>query len=158
VEALARIDPNLTLVSRPLVDLVDGLLIQEHLLAVLSGFFGGLALLLGALGLYGVTAYAVSRRRSEIGVRLALGATRGRVVRLMFSGVAIPIGGGIMIGVGISLWAATFVRTLLYGLQPGDAPTLIGATLLLAAVGSLAAFVPAWGASRIDPVIVLREQ
>jgi predicted permease len=156
--ALNRVDADLTFISRPFSDQFSALLIQEQLLAVLSGFFGALALGLGALGLYGVTAYAVSRRRSEIGVRLALGATRGQVVLTMFSRASIIVCTGIVIGAGVSLLTARFIGTLLYGLEPRDVPTLVGAALILAWVGGVAALVPAWGASRIDPVVVLREQ
>jgi ABC-type antimicrobial peptide transport system permease subunit len=156
--ALNRVDPDLTFVSRPFSDQVNALLAQEQLLALLSGFFGALALLLAAVGLYGVTAYAVSRRRSEIGLRLALGSTRARVVLLIFSRVSMIVSAGIIIGTGISMWASKFVRTLLYGLEPHDLLTLVAAAVVLAAVGGLAALVPACGASRIDPAVVLREE
>lgn len=158
VAALNLVDRDLTFVSRPLSDQVNALLTQEQLLAALSGLFGALALVLGALGLYGVTAYAVSRRRSEIGVRLALGATPASVILLIFSRLSIIVNAGIIIGVAISLWASTFIRTLLYGLEPRDAPTIVGAALILAVIGSLAALLPAWDASRTDPACVLREQ
>ena len=81
------------------------------------GIFGGLALLLAGLGLYGVTSYAVSRRRTEIGIRIALGAAPGSVVRLVLKRVAWLVGIGIVVGAGTSLWASRFVSTLLYGVQ-----------------------------------------
>jgi len=123
-----------------------------------SGFFGLLALLLAALGLYGVTAYAVSRRRLEIAIRLALGSTSPAVIRLVFVRAAAIIGCGIGAGALVSVWASQFVKTLLYGLEPHDAATLATAALVLAAVGGIAAFVPAWIASRMAPGVVLRTE
>ena len=126
-------------------------------MAVLSGSFGALALLLSALGLYGVTAYAVNRRRTEIGIRMAIGAAPARVVRLVLARVTILVGVGVLIGAGTSVWASRLVAALLYGVAPRDPVTLIGATLMLAIVGALAGWLPAWRASRIDPAEVLRE-
>jgi ABC-type antimicrobial peptide transport system permease subunit len=137
---------------------VNASLTQERLVAMLAGFFGGLALLLAGLGLYGVTSYAVSRRRTEIGIRMALGAAPGGVVRLILTRVTLLVGAGIVAGCGVSLWAAQFVSTLLYGLQPRDPKTMIAAAAALAAVGALAGWLPAYRASRIDPAEVLRSQ
>jgi ABC-type antimicrobial peptide transport system permease subunit len=123
----------------------------------LSGFFGALALLLAAVGLYGVTAYAVARRRTEIGIRIALGAAPACVVRLVLSRLAALVGLGVLIGAALSVWTSTFVASLLYGLEPRDPATLVGAAATLAAVGGLAGWLPAWRASRIDPAQVLRE-
>jgi predicted permease len=156
--ALTSIDPNLTFRFRPLSDSVDALLIQERLLAILSGFFGVLALTLAALGLYGIVVYAVSRRRTEIGIRLALGAAPSRIVQLVLSRIAVLVALGALAGAMMSLWASQFVATLLYGLEPHDPATLIGATTVLSMVAALAAGIPAWRASRIDPAIVLRAE
>jgi len=131
---------------------------MDRLIAMVSGFFGALALLLAGLGLYGVTAYAVARRRREIGIRMALGSTPADVVRLVLSKVSILVGTGVIVGAAVSLWASQFVASLLYGLEPRDPATLIGAALVLAAVAALTAWLPAWRASRIDPAEVLREQ
>jgi ABC-type antimicrobial peptide transport system permease subunit len=155
--AIATLNPDLALTFRPLADVVNASLTQERVVATLSGFFGGLALLLAGLGLYGVTSYAVSRRRTEIGIRMALGAAPGGVVRLVLSRVAVLVGGGVLAGVALSLWAARFVETLLFGMKPRDPVTLIGAASVLAAVGALAGWLPASRASRIDPAEVLRE-
>jgi putative ABC transport system permease protein len=155
--AIATVNPDLALTFRPLADVVNASLTQERVVATLSGFFGGLALLLAGLGLYGVTSYAVSRRRTEIGIRMALGAAPGGVVRLVLSRVAVLVGGGVLAGVALSLWAARFVETLLFGMKPRDPVTLIGAASVLAAVGALAGWLPASRASRIDPAEVLRE-
>jgi ABC-type antimicrobial peptide transport system permease subunit len=116
-----------------------------------------LALLLSALGLYGVTAYAVNRRRTEIGIRMALGAAPARVLRLVLARVAILLGIGVLIGAGASVWASRFIATLLYGLEPRDPASLIASAAVLAAVGALAAWLPAHRASSIHPAEVLRE-
>jgi ABC-type antimicrobial peptide transport system permease subunit len=126
------------------------------MIALLSGFFGVLALLLAGLGLYGVTAYAVSRRRREIGIRMALGSGPRGVIRLVLSRVSILIAAGILIGTGVSLWASKFVAALLYGLEPRDPGTLAGAAVILVTVGAFAGWLPARRAARIDPAAVLR--
>ena len=150
-------NPALTLTFRPLAEQISASLSQERIVAMLSGFFGALALLLAGLGLYGVTSYAVSRQRTEIGIRMALGATPRSVVRLVLSRVTTLVAAGVAIGTGVSLWASPFVSTLLYGLEPRDPATLAGSALVLAAVGGLAAWLPAYRASRIDPAQVLRD-
>jgi len=155
--ALASANPNFALTFRTLSDQVNASFAQERLIAMLSGFFSGLGLLLAGLGLYGVTAYTVAGRRREIGIRMALGAARGRVVRLVMSRVSIQVGLGVLIGGVASLWASKFVATLLYGLDPRDPTTLVGAAVALSAVAALAAWLPARRASRIDPAQVLRE-
>jgi putative ABC transport system permease protein len=137
---------------------VEASLSQERLLAILSGLFGALALLLAGLGLYGVTAYAVSRRRREIGIRMALGAGPNGVVLLVLSRVTVLVGLGVAIGAGVSLWASKFVAALLYGLEPRDPVTLIGAAAMLAAVAGAAGWLPARRASQIDPSVVLRSE
>jgi predicted permease len=157
VQAISSVNPNLALTFRPLADQVNAALTQERLVAMLSGFFGALALLLAGLGLYGVTSYAVSRRRTEIGIRMALGAAPAGVVRMVLRRVALLVIAGVIIGVAISAWAARFVGTLLYGLEARDPATLSFAAILLAGVGALAGWLPAWRASRVDPAIVLRE-
>jgi putative ABC transport system permease protein len=154
--ALRAVDPGLAFTFRPLADQIDASLAQEHMVAWLSGFFGALALLLAGLGLYGVTAYAVTRQRTEIGIRLALGAPAGGVVRLVLSRVTLLVSLGIVAGTGVSMWLATLVATLLYGLEPRDPVTLAGAAVTLAAVGAIAGWLPAQRASRIDPLEVLR--
>jgi putative ABC transport system permease protein len=155
--AIGALNPQVAMTFRPLVDQVDASLTQERVVAMLAAFFGALALLLAALGLYGVTSYAVSRRRTEIGIRMALGADPAGVVRLVLSRVFVLVGLGVIVGVGLSWWASQFVATLLYGLEPRDPMTLVGAVGLLAAVGAFAGWLPAWRASRIDPAEVLRE-
>jgi predicted permease len=155
--AIGAVDRDLSLTFRPLADQINGSLAQERVLAMLSGFFGVLALLLAAIGLYGVTSYAVSRRRTEIGIRIALGADARGVVALVLRRVALLVGTGILLGAAISLWATQFAGSLLYGLEPRDPATLLGAALVLAAIGALAGWLPARRATQIDPAQVLRE-
>jgi putative ABC transport system permease protein len=155
--ALSAVDPDLAFNFRLLAEQVNATLAQERIVALLSGFFGGLALLLAALGLYGLTSYAVAQRRSEIGIRMALGAAPSGVIRLLLTRVACLIGAGVIVGTGISLWASTFVGALLYGLEPRDPATLAGAAITLASVGVVAGWPPAYRASRIDPAAVLRD-
>ncbi len=155
--AIGRVDPRLSLTFRLLSDQVGASLMRERIVAMLSGFFGFLALFLAGLGLYGVTSHAVNRRRREIGVRMALGADAAGVVRLVLSRVGLLLGAGVLAGAALSLWLSRFVEALLYGLRPRDPLTLAGAALVLAAVGLLAAGLPARRAARIDPAQVLRE-
>jgi putative ABC transport system permease protein len=155
--ALTAVDPDLEFRFRPLTDQVSASLTQERVIAMLAGFFGSLALLLAGLGLYGVTSYAVNRRRAEIGIRIALGAASGSVIRLVLSRVTRLVAIGVLVGTGVSIWASKFVATLLYGLEPRDPITLIGAAVVLAIVGAVAGWLPAYRASRLDPAAVLRE-
>jgi len=154
---LRAANPDLTFTLRPLADDLDAAVAQERIVAALSGFFGVLAVLLAILGLYGVTSYAVTRQRTAIGIRLALGAPPRSIVRLVLSTVAVQVGLGIAAGVAATLWTGRFVASLLYGLTPHDPATIAGAAIALAAVGAVAGGVPAVRASRIDPVRTLRE-
>ncbi len=139
-------------------DLLGRRLQSEKLLANLAGGFGGLALLLAAIGLYGVLAYSVSRRVNEMGVRIALGAKPGAVRWLVLRDSLAMVGLGL--GLGVSLWfpAAALVRGLVYGVSPRDVVSPAAATGLLLGVGAVAGLVPAWRASRTDPVAALRAE
>jgi predicted permease len=156
-DALSRVDGDVTLTFKPYQDTVRAATVQERVIAMLSGFFGGLALLLAGLGLYGVMSYAVSRRRTEIGIRMALGAGPASAVRLVLFRVALLVGLGIVAGAAMALWVSRFVSTLLFGLPPRDPATLLTAALVLSAIGALAGWLPARRAARIDPARVLRE-
>jgi predicted permease len=156
-DALGGVDRNLSMTFRPMADQVNASLVRERILAMLGGFFGALSLLLAGIGLYGVTSYSVSQRRTEIGVRMALGADAGGVVRLLLRQVAVVVLAGVAAGTLLSLWASRYAESLLYGLGPSDVPTLTGAAVVLAAIAGLAAWVPARRAARIDPAEVLRE-
>jgi predicted permease len=155
--AISAVNPQLALTFRALADQISGSLRLERLLAQLAGFFGALALLLAGLGLYGVTAYAISRRRTEIGIRLALGAAPSGVVALVLGRVLILVTAGVVIGGILSLWAAGLVGGLIHGLPPRDPATLGAAASILLALGLLAAWLPARRAARVDPAAVLRE-
>jgi putative ABC transport system permease protein len=155
--ALTAVDRNLAFTFRPLQDRVDASLTRERLVAVLAGFFGALALLLAALGLYGVTSYAVSRRRVEIGIRMALGAQPAGVLRLVLGRVFILVALGVIIGAAASALSSQFIAGLLYDLHPRDVTTLVSAAVMLTVVGAIAGWLPAHRASRIDPTHVLRD-
>jgi putative ABC transport system permease protein len=155
--ALTPVHGDIAITFRPLAEQVNSALTQERIVAMLSGFFGALALLLSALGLYGVTSYAVSRRRTEIGIRMALGAAPAGVIRLVLRRVVMLVGVGVILGTAVSLGAAHLVSALLYGLQPRDPLTLAGAIAVLGTIGAIAGWLPARRASRIDPARVLRE-
>jgi putative ABC transport system permease protein len=156
-DAVARVDPRLTLTFRPLTAQVDASLAQERLVARLAGCFGALALLLAGLGLYGVTAHDVAMRRAEIGIRLALGAQPRGIARLVLARASFSVGAGLAAGLLVSLWATSFVSSLLYGLRPRDPVTLTGALIVLASVAAMASWLPARRAARTDPAVVLRE-
>jgi predicted permease len=133
----------------------DGL-VRERLMAMLSGFFGLLAALLGMLGLYGVISYIVMQRRNEIGIRVALGANRGQVVRMVMREAGLLLAIGVAIGTMLSLAAGRAAESLLFGLKSNDALTLAAAAGLLALIGAVASFLPARRASRLDPMTALR--
>jgi predicted permease len=133
----------------------DGL-VRERLMAMLSGFFGLLAALLGMIGLYGVISYMVARRGSEIGIRIALGANRSQVLGMVMREAGMLLVAGVAIGALLSLLAARAAESLLFNLKPYDAPTLIAAAGILIAIGASASFVPARRASKLDPMTALR--
>jgi ABC-type antimicrobial peptide transport system permease subunit len=133
----------------------DGLM-QERLMAMLSGFFGVLAAVLAMVGLYGVISYIVARRRNEIGIRLALGAERGQVIGMVMREAGKLLVIGVVVGAGLSLIAGRSAGSLLFGLKPYDAFTLLAAGGLLAVIAALASFVPARRAAKLDPMAALR--
>ncbi|HEX4168990.1 MAG TPA: ABC transporter permease, partial [Bryobacteraceae bacterium] len=135
----------------------DGLL-RERLMATLSGFFGGLATLLAMIGLYGVISYLVVRRRSEIGLRMALGANRTDILVMVLREAAILLGIGLAIGTGLALAAGNAAASMLYGLKPRDPLTLTAAITAMAVVGVAASLLPAKRAATVDPMTALREE
>ena len=137
---------------------VDESLVVERMVAALSTAFGGLATLLAAIGLYGVMSYAVTRRTREIGIRMALGAERGRVMWLVLKEVAIMTAAGIVSGLAVALWLTRQVQSQLFGLTPNDPATLAGATVLLAFIAIASGYLPARRATRIDPIVSLRTE
>jgi predicted permease len=154
----AGIDPRISLQFTTLSDQLASSLSRERLLATLSGFFGVLALLLAGIGLYGTISYSVARRSNEIGIRMALGAARGSVLRMVFGEVGKLVAIGLLLG-GIAAVAVTrLIASFLYGLSPTD-PTIFVASALTLAIATVAAgAVPAWRATRLDPVAALREE
>jgi putative ABC transport system permease protein len=156
-EALRRADPTIAFTFGTFDQLVEATVTQERLIALVSAFFGGLALLLAAVGLYGVVAHAVRARQREIGLRIALGAAPSSILRLVFERVGLLIAAGLALGLAGSLWAARLVEALLFQLEPRDPVTFGGAAAVLVAVGVLAAWLPARRAARLDPGTVLRE-
>jgi predicted permease len=131
-------------------------LYTERLVAVLSSAFGILATLLAAIGVYGVIAFAVARRTAEIGVRMALGALPAAVLRMVLLDAGRMVAAGVVIGLGAAFALSRYVESQLFGIQAADLPIYLGAAGALAAVAALAALVPAWKASRIDPISALR--
>jgi predicted permease len=155
--ALKRADPAIAFTFGTFDQMVEATVTQERLIALVSAFFGGLALLLAAVGLYGVVAHAVRARQREIGLRIALGATPSSILRLVFERVGVLMASGLALGLAGSLWAVHFVEALLFQLTPRDPLTFGGAAAVLVASGILAAWLPAYRGARIDPVRVLRE-
>lgn len=156
--AVAEVHPQLGINFHVLTKQLQESLLRDRLMATLSGAFGLLAGLLATLGLYGVIAFMVARRRNEIGVRIALGADRARVVRLVLREAGLLLAIGLIIGTGLSLWAGRAASALLFGLKPHDPATLAGAIAVLAAVALIASYAPARRASRLDPMDALREE
>jgi predicted permease len=157
LDAIQRVNKEAVVEFKTFEEDVRAAVIQERLVASLSAFFGGLALLLAAIGLYGVMSYSVVRRRNEIGIRIALGAEPGSVMRLVLRNVAIVTAVGLALGAAVSLGAGRFVNTLLYGLVATDV-TMIGVTAFtLAAAAVVAGYVPARRAAGVDPMAALRE-
>ncbi len=150
--------PDTTVDVRLLADQVDDVMVQERLMARLSGAFGGLALALVCVGLYGLLAYTVARRTREFGLRIALGATSARVVAGVLGGAARLVLIGLAVGVPTAWAASRWVQSMLFGLESTDVPTLAGAILVLGAAAVAAACVPAARASRVDPMTALRHE
>ncbi len=155
--ALRSVDSDLAVSARPLRADVAAALRQERLVAMLASIFGSIALLLSAIGLYGVTSYSVIRRRVEIGIRLALGAEPRAAVRLVLRRALFVIGAGLAAGTAMSVWLSRYIAPLLYGVQPHSPAALVAAAVTLAGVGLASAWLPARRAAHVDPAIVLRE-
>ena len=155
---MTEIQQGLLVEFRVLDDQIARSVLRERLMATVSGAFGVLAIVLSAVGLYGVMAYMVARRRNEFGVRLALGAGPDHVLRLVFSEAGRLVVVGLVVGVAGAYFAARYAQSLLYGLQFNDMRTLAAGCALLALTGAVAALVPALRALRFDPAVVLRTE
>jgi putative ABC transport system permease protein len=156
--AVTGVDRNIAFMFRSLEDQVQQSIAQERLVAMLSGLFGALALVLAGLGLYGITAYAVARRRSEIGLRIALGAERADIMTLVLGRSLAMTAAGIVLGLVAAAAVTRFLKGMLFGVTPLDPATFSGVALLFAAVTTLAAFLPARRATAVDPMITLRSE
>jgi ABC-type antimicrobial peptide transport system permease subunit len=150
--------PTSVVTFRTMASQVQDSLLRERLMATLSGFFGGLAALLATVGLYGVVAYSVARRRNEIGIRMALGADRRQIVRMVMREAGMLVAAGVVVGLLLAVAAARAATALLFGLSPGDPLTLATAAGGLGLIAMLASYLPALRASRLEPTEALREE
>jgi len=156
-ETLASINPNLTIVKfQTFQQQIDGQFTEERMIARLTSLFGALALLLAALGLYGVTAYSVVRRTPEIGIRMALGAERSRVIGMVMRGAMVQAVIGLALGAPIAMLCVRYVKSQLYEITSVNLPVMLEAIGTLALAAALAGMIPARRAASIDPVKALR--
>ena len=155
-EAVAGVSKAIPLDFRTLAQQVDDSLVQERLLATLSTFFGGLALLLAMIGLYGALSYLVSQRQAEFGIRMALGAPQRSILKLVMRDVAIVLVGGTAIGVCLSFAMLSVLQKMLFDVSPHDTFAFIAAVGVLCAVATVAGYLPARRAMRVDPMVALR--
>jgi hypothetical protein len=156
-QTISKIDANLAVFKISTEsEQIAQLVYQEKLIAQLSSLFGGLALALACLGLYGLLSYEVNRRTREIGIRMAIGAQRYDVVRMVLKHGVILVLVGAIVGVGASFGVSQLLGSLLYGVRAGDPLTLAAASALLVAVASAASWLPARRATRVDPLVALR--
>jgi predicted permease len=159
VASLARdVHPSIVVSFQTMQSQLEESILRERLMARLSGFFGGLAAVIAMIGLYGVMSYTVARRRNEIGIRMALGADRRQVVRMIMGDAGVLLAIGLGIGTLTSLGAARAARAMLFGVTPHDPATLVGAAGALAAVSALASYLPALRASHLEPTVALRDE
>jgi predicted permease len=154
--AVRSVDPRLTFLVQPLSADVARSMAQERLLAALATVFGALALLLAGLGIYGVTSYAVGRRRVELAIRSALGADRRAIVALVAAETARRLAVGLAVGLAAAVWLSQFVTSLLFGVDPISASSALAVVATLGAVGAVAAWAPARRAARTSPTVLFR--
>jgi putative ABC transport system permease protein len=155
-DTIADVNPGIDLEFRVLKTRIHDSLLQDELMATLSGFFGFVAALLAAIGLYGVMSYMVIQRTKEIGIRMAIGAERVDVLRMILREATVLTVTGLVIGTALALGSAQAAKSLLFGLKPRDPLTLVMAVVTLSAVAALASFLPAYRASKLDPLTALR--
>ena len=155
---VGEINPAIAVQYLTLDTQVRGSLLRERLMAALSAAFGGLAVLIATVGLYGVMAYTVARRRVEIGIRMALGADRPSVIRLIVRDAGVLLLAGVIVGTGLAILAGRAAGTLLYELKPWDPLTIALAIGVLGTVSLAASWIPAWRASQLAPTVALREE
>jgi predicted permease len=155
-ETIGAQNRDISLEFSSLENLVNESLAQPRVVALLSLGFGALALLLAAIGLYGITAYAVTQRRGEIGIRMALGVEQKKMIWLMLRDVLVLLVVGMLVGLGISLATGRFIKSLLYGVHANDPMQLATAVMILAFATMIAAYIPARRAANVDPMVTLR--
>jgi len=156
---VAAMDPTLPVYRVRMMQEVMGESLQRRRLAlILLGVFAGLALLLASVGIYGVTSHGVAQRQVEIGVRMALGADRGQVLRMMIASGMTNIAIGLAVGVGLAVWLTRLMSGMLFAVHASDPLALGGAALVLMAAALLAIFIPARRATRLNPMVALRYQ
>jgi putative ABC transport system permease protein len=157
-QALGRVDPVLVLDRPRTVEaLRDDAVVSRRVTTWLLGAFAVLALLLACAGIYGVLSFVTAQRTHELGIRAALGASRGALVWMVLVGGALPVLGGLLVGLGGAVAASRWIESLLFGIRPFDPPTLLGAAALLLGVTVTACLIPAWRAARVSPMIALRQ-
>ncbi|HTS29062.1 MAG TPA: ABC transporter permease [Bryobacteraceae bacterium] len=158
-KALASVDPSLVLYGvDPYAKVVSADFQRQNMIATLTTLFGVLGLVLAAVGLYGVLAYSVERRTGEIGVRMALGAERGRVMAMVLGGAFRQVGIGLGLGIPAAIGAGKLMSGQLFGVQPWDPVMLALATVLLGLAALLASVIPAWRAAGVEPMVALRTE
>ena len=158
VDKMRELDPKIGATFMVFDTAIAATLVRERLMAVLSSFFGSIAAVLAVIGLYGLLAYAVIRRTNEIGVRIALGASRREIVRMILREAGALVGLGLVIGIALAIGSSRIAESLLFGLPPRDPLSIIGAAALLGAIGLLAGYLPARRASAIEPMRALRAE
>ena len=158
LHAIGSVNPDIAVDFRTLDEDLNAAVLQERLIASLSAFFGGLALLLAALGLYGVMSYSVTRRRNEIGIRMALGAEPDTVISLVLRHVALITTAGLVAGAIVAVSTGRFINSLLFNLATYDGAMIAVTAITLAAAAAVAGYLPARRAARIDPMVALRDE
>ena len=133
-------------------------LLRERLMATVSGFFGGLAVLIAAVGLYGVLSYLVVRRTNEIGVRVALGPKPADILKIFAGRAGMLVAAGLISGTIVAVLAGQLARSFLFGLEPWDVRTVLTAVMILMGVSLFASCLPAWRAARLQPLAALRQE
>ncbi len=156
--AVQELDPTLPLIKmRSMEDVIDASVARPRFMTLLLGVFAGLALVLAAIGTYGILSYLVAERHQEIGIRMALGADRAEILRsVLMRGLGLSVA-GLAIGLAASTGLSRVLRTLLFNVAPNDPTTMAIVSVIIALVAAAACLIPAWRAARVDPIVVLRE-
>jgi ABC-type antimicrobial peptide transport system permease subunit len=156
-ETIRQIDPTLPMTDvTTQAEQIEGRLVQERVFAQAYSLFGGVALLLASIGLFGVMSYSVARRTNEIGIRMALGAPAQRVLRMVMRESMILVVIGIAVGLAAAIAAGRLIASQLFGLAPTDVTTMVAGTAVMAVVAAVAGYLPARRASKVDPMVALR--